>query len=59
MEEVVDKVEYVLFDSLPVPDASKLQDGHVSLGFESKEWTIQFQTTSKSFVICSSPQTGQ
>lgn len=45
-DESVDKVEYIRFEDLPTPNAQAISQGSVSLGFQSKEWFIQFQTLS-------------
>jgi len=38
---------------------NQISDNHIELGFESKEWTIQFQTLSKNYLNISNSQTGQ
>ena len=46
MEENVEKVEYVPFAGLPEPGSQAIAQQSIELGFNSKEWFIQFQTLS-------------
>ena len=49
--ESIDKVEYVRFEDLTQPAAQSISQGNISLGFQSKEWFIQFQAISMSSVM--------
>ncbi len=57
--EKVETVTYIPYQDLPNPDMSHISDNNLALGFDSKDWTIQFATISTLLSYQSRPQTSQ